>query len=294
MGRYPSGVNRSRIRYVSACVLLLLGVCALAQRVQFSADEQAIEAQIGKLRQVSDADRGKVTRDLALAIRRLPATNGRVLLATGLANLSTEGDFGHGALQEVATTLADALRDDPRPHEVGTPDFAYAELAQLVRYEHVSVRLDNPRYAAAVSALAVTAAEQAKADFTLQDLSGKTWTRSALKGKVVLVNFWATWCPPCRKEMPDLERLYKEFGDRGFVVLAISDEDQSKVKPFIAQAGYSFPVLLDRGRKVNDAYHIQGIPNSFLYDRQGKLVAQAIDMRTRGQFLKMLAQAGLR
>jgi peroxiredoxin len=130
-------------------------------------------------------------------------------------------------------------------------------------------------------------------DFTLSDLQGKSWTLRNLQGKVVLVNFWATWCPPCRKEMPDLQALYGQFKDQGFVVLAISDEDASKVKPFIAENNITYPVLLDPGGKVGQLFQIRGIPKSFVYDRTGKLVAQSIDMRTRGQFLEMLAQAAL-
>ncbi|HUI43423.1 MAG TPA: TlpA disulfide reductase family protein, partial [Terriglobia bacterium] len=106
-------------------------------------------------------------------------------------------------------------------------------------------------------------------------------------------NFWATWCPPCRKEMPDLETLYNRFKDQGFVILAISDEDSSKVQPFIADHHVTYPVLLDPGRKVNGLFEIEGIPKSFVYDREGKLVAQSIDMRTQKQFLEMLSQAGL-
>jgi peroxiredoxin len=130
-------------------------------------------------------------------------------------------------------------------------------------------------------------------DFTLKDLSGKTWTFSELRGKVVLVNFWATWCPPCRKEMPDLETLYTRFGSKGFVVLGISDEETAEVEPFIRDHKISFPVLLDPSRKVNELFVVQGIPKSFVYDRQGKLVAQSIDMRTQKQFLEMLEKAGL-
>jgi peroxiredoxin len=114
-----------------------------------------------------------------------------------------------------------------------------------------------------------------------------------MKGKVVLVNFWATWCPPCRKEMPDLQALYDKYKDQGFVVLSISDEEVAKVSPFITERNISYPVLLDPGRKVNDAFVVEGIPKSFVYDREGKLVAQSVDMRTRSQFQQMLAAAGL-
>jgi len=132
-----------------------------------------------------------------------------------------------------------------------------------------------------------------QADFTLTDLSGKSGTLKQLNGKVVVVNFWATWCPPCRKEMPDLEALYQQFKDQGLVILAISDEDMGKVKPFVAQEKVTYPILLDPGRKVNELFQISGIPKTFVYDRNGKLAAQSIDMRTRKQFLEMLAQAGL-
>jgi len=76
-------------------------------------------------------------------------------------------------------------------------------------------------------------------------------------------------------------------------VLAISDEEAAKVAPFIAERKISYPVLLDPGRKVNDAFIVEGIPKSFVYDRSGKMVAQSIDMRTRTQFVEMLAQSGL-
>jgi peroxiredoxin len=94
--------------------------------------------------------------------------------------------------------------------------------------------------------------------------------------------------------MPDLQALYDKYKDQGLVVLSISDEDAAKVTPFIAEQKISYPVLLDPGRKVNEEFVVEGIPKSFVYDREGKLVAQTIDMRTRSQFQQMLAAAGLR
>jgi peroxiredoxin len=245
------------------------------------------------LRKLPDDVRAHTTKDLALQIRQLPVTANKLSLAGGLANLSTEGEFGHDTLQEVANTLAAALREQPQPSKNGEPDSLYVELASLVRYEHVQVNMDAPQFAAAMAKLEADDAKRQQADFTLTDLQGKTWNLKGLRGKVVLLNFWATWCPPCRKEMPDLEALYLRFKDKGFVVLAISDEDAAKVNPFLAERNITYPVLLDPGRKVNEQFQIEGIPKSFVYDRSGKLVAQSIDMRTRGQFLEMLAQAGL-
>jgi len=280
---------------------------AQQKQVVWSADEKPIFDQIRGLRDLADDVRAGTTKDLALKIRKLPATENKPRLALALAGLSTEGDFGHDTLQEVATTLAETLRERPAPwpkakeSDAGggsgalrSPAYAYVELASLARYEHVEVSLDDEQFRAAMAGLEADDRKREHLDFTLKDLSGKSWTFSELRGKVVLVNFWATWCPPCRKEMPDLETLYGRFGSEGLVVLGISDEKAGKVEPFIREREVSFPVLLDPGRKVNEMFVVEGIPKSFVYDREGKLVAQSIDMRTQKQFLQMLAKAGLK
>jgi|SRR6267142_2473134 len=258
-----------------------------------SAQETAISDQISHLRRLPDDVRARTTRQLAIDIRRLPLTPNKLQLANALANFSTEGDFGHDTLQEVATTLAEALREQPLPMDGNQPNSVYVELATLVRYERVQASLDTPQFAAALAKLEADDKQREHADFTLTDLQGKSWTLQALHGKVVLVNFWATWCQPCRKEMPDLDALYQRFKDQGFVILGISDEDAGKVKQLLAERSVAYPILLDPGRKVNELFRIDGIPKSFLYDRNGKMVTSAIDMRTQGQFLGMLAQAGL-
>jgi len=280
--------------FLSAPGLLASGrVHAGIQQPTLTKPEKAIFDQIRHLRDLSDDVRARTTKQLALEIRRLTGAPHKLDLAFALAGLSTEGDVGQDTLQEVAATLADALRDDPAPMMGNEPAPPYVVLAELVRYEHVKVSLDTPQLAAATAKLDKDDESRQQADFALTDLHGKSWSLKALRGKVVLVNFWATWCQPCRREMPDLDALYKRFKDQGFVILGISDEESAKVKELLSEQKVSYPVLLDPGRKVNELFRIEGIPKNFVYDRNGKLVAQSIDMRTKKQFLAMLAQAGL-
>jgi thiol-disulfide isomerase/thioredoxin len=289
------------IRPVAFLLLITIVVFSLASIAQqkpkreWSPAAQPILDGIRHLRSVPDADRGRVTRDLALRIRELPAGKDKTDLAIGLAHLSTEGDFGSENLQEVTTTLAMVLKETPLPREKnGAPAEPYSELASLVRYEHMKTSFDDPQYSAAMALLEAQDKKLQSADFTLVDTAGKSWTLKQLKGKVVLVNFWATWCPPCRKEMPDLQALSDEFGKQGFVVLGLTDEEPGVVNGFLSKQTYSYPILLDSGRKAAAEFGVDGIPKSFVYDRDGKLVAQSIDMRTRSQFKVMLAEAGLK
>jgi peroxiredoxin len=298
MTRY--GFDRRSARFTRRIVfcmcltgLLLASTALRGQKIVWSGQEQPIVKQLEGLRGLPDELRVGATRQLALDIRQLPATPNKLTLAYELASLSTEGDFGRDTLQEVTDTLASALHEQSVPLQQGKPALPYMELAQLARYEHMQVALDDPQFFAAIAALKAADARRDRADFVLNDLSGKPWTLQSLHGKVVLVNFWATWCPPCRKEMPDLELLYNRFRDQGFVILAISDEQPTKVKPFVTERSVSYPILLDPGRKVNDLFEVQGIPKSFVYNRDGKLASESIDMRTQKQFLAMLRQAGL-
>jgi peroxiredoxin len=292
-GVYDEG-DAMRRRSGLAIAVLLAAVpavlCAQQGRPVLTDREKAIVEQMRKLRSLPDDERAKTTKRLAIDIRRLPDGPNRAGLADSLAHLATEGDPGAGTLQEVATTLAQSLREQP---PAAGQDEPYDTLAQLVRYEHVQATSDDPRFAAAMAKLEADDRARQSADFTLADRKGKRWNLKELRGSVVLVNFWATWCPPCRKEMPDMEALYRRFGLQGLVILAISDEEAGKVQPYIAEHAVSYPILLDPGRKVNELFRIEGIPKSFLYDRTGKIVAQAIDMRTERQFLAMLGLAGI-
>ena len=115
-------------------------------------------------------------------------------------------------------------------------------------------------------------------DFTFPGLDGKKVSLSDYKGKVVLVNIWATWCPPCVKEMPSMEKLYRKFKGENFEILAVSiDETGLKaVAPFMEKTRLTFPALIDSKGTIKPVYRITGIPESFIIDKQGVLIKKIV------------------
>ncbi|MDR2783706.1 MAG: TlpA family protein disulfide reductase [Treponema sp.] len=110
-------------------------------------------------------------------------------------------------------------------------------------------------------------------NFTVRMLDGSTQKLSGLKGNVVFLNFWATWCGPCRTEMPSMETLYQRFKDRSFVMLAIDlQEDSEDVSSFMRQMGLTFPVGIDDG-PIGSMYGISAIPTTFIIDKNGYIIA---------------------
>ncbi|RMH36777.1 MAG: TlpA family protein disulfide reductase [Nitrospirae bacterium] len=111
-------------------------------------------------------------------------------------------------------------------------------------------------------------------DFELRDLEGKVHRLSDYRGNVVLLNFWATWCEPCRKEMPAMQAAYERLKDRGFVVLAINElEDVEQVREHIQKYGHTFEVLLDPDNRVANQYGVVGLPVSVFVDQEGRIQA---------------------
>ncbi|HET7291486.1 MAG TPA: TlpA disulfide reductase family protein [Vicinamibacteria bacterium] len=110
--------------------------------------------------------------------------------------------------------------------------------------------------------------------FRLPSLDGNVVDLAALRGKVVVVNFWATWCPPCVEEMPSLEKLHRTLGPEGLVVLGVSvDEDEATLRSFVQKVGVTFPTLRDPGgRGPSAAYRTTGYPETFVIDPQGALL----------------------
>jgi len=276
--------------------LLLLLVPAFACIHAFGADVNSIKSGLSGLRGLPEAQRAQRTGELAHQIAALPPGKDKLALAVGLSHLATEGDAGRDNLQAVTDTLAQAVKESPvPPGKNNAPSGVYVELAELVRYENMALPAglgEEPQYQAAVQMLADQDKKVESTDFTLRDTHNKKWTLSSLRGKVVVVNFWATWCPPCRVELPALDALADHFAADGLVVLALTDEESMKVIPFF-RADPHFHVLFDTGHKVGNDFFVAGIPRTYVFNREGKLVAEAEDGRTQRQFLAMLQKAGL-
>jgi len=119
---------------------------------------------------------------------------------------------------------------------------------------------------------------QAAPDFTLTNMLGQKVTLSALQGKVVILNFWATWCPPCKEEMPSMEMLYRKYKDQGLVILAVNAEEDGKelVENFLKKNPYTFPILLDSEAEVQNLYNIFRFPETLIIDRNGNIADRVV------------------
>ena len=117
-------------------------------------------------------------------------------------------------------------------------------------------------------------------DFKLEDLNGKSQVLSDYRGKIVFLNFWATWCPPCRAEMPSMQKLFNKADKSKFVMLAVNiGQDIKAVKEFAEENKYTFPILLDREGVIADKYHVSGIPTTFVIDQQGRIMNRVVGSR---------------
>jgi peroxiredoxin len=119
-------------------------------------------------------------------------------------------------------------------------------------------------------------------DFTLEDMDAKKFSLKDYRGKVVLLNFWATWCPPCRREMPSMERLHRKFKSQNFIVLAVNQmEGGDQVFTFTGglELDPTFPILFDKDSSVSRAFGVQGLPTTYLIDKKGNVRFRAIGGR---------------
>ena len=131
------------------------------------------------------------------------------------------------------------------------------------------------------------------ANFTLKYLSGGAWTLKDLRGAVVFVNFWATWCPPCRKDMPDLDALHKRYRKSGLVFLSIFDEPDAKAKSHLADENYKYPILLDPSQKTLEAFVLEYYPQVIRRQSGGLAYGPGAEYADAGAILADVARSGV-
>jgi peroxiredoxin len=139
--------------------------------------------------------------------------------------------------------------------------------------------LQRAAFAAACVVLALSSAQAAAPalagpapDFTLRAMDGTNVRLQEQRGRVVLINFWATWCGPCRQEMPLLNKLYEKYRSSGFVLLGVNvDDDPRNAEALAAKLGVTFPVLLDSAKAVSKSYDLKSMPSTVLIDRDGQV-----------------------
>jgi peroxiredoxin len=176
-----------------------------------------------------------------------------------------------------AETVATLPRPRPAKARVASASSPTAELPSLPPAK--PVERGNDELAGAVSLTRLLPGNgahtgESAGEFQLTDLGGMPVSLSAMRGKVVLLTFWATWCGVCRRELPNLENLYQNLkGHDDFAVLTINlDQRSESVPPFVRKNDYQFPVLLDADNRVSTAYDVSGIPANFIIDRSGKII----------------------
>jgi peroxiredoxin len=133
-----------------------------------------------------------------------------------------------------------------------------------------------------INALGIETPDKAIAapNFTLEDLDGKKVSLEQLRGRVVFLNFWATWCVPCRAEMPAMEKLHREFNDKGLAVIAVNlRENSERVREFFDEMDLTFTVLLDGDGTVSEEYGVWSLPLSYFVNREGVFAGKSIGMR---------------
>ena len=131
-------------------------------------------------------------------------------------------------------------------------------------------------------------------DFTRDDLSGETFRLEELRGKVVMLNFWATWCTPCRIDLPHIEAMHREFSEKGLVVLGVNSEPGALAARFFAEHGYSFPSLVDVEDGIARGYAVKSLPTTIVISRDGDISSYLVGLHPEERLRRELAKAGLK
>jgi len=199
-----------------------------------------------------------------------------VLKAVQLDKLS--GDAANSLETEITTTFRKAQSNPSIPDST----FAFKPPADAKEVE--AFRKPRP--------VAIEIGSEA-ADFQLKDLEGREIQLKSLRGNVVLLNFWATWCGPCRLEMPVIEKLHQQLHGKGLRVFGVNDEEIDTIREYVAEHEYSFPTLVDTDQEAMNLYRIRGIPTMVVIDREGKIAQYRMGLSREGDLRLWLRKAGI-
>ena len=212
-----------------------------------------------------------------------------------------DGIFGPAVLAWIETLDVAAKSNETmllRANENGEFHDAYSRLAELLEERDYNLPQPHPSIMARRDLRSLDHAAHYGTDFSLSSLDGKRFQLSDLKGKVVMIDFWATWCPPCRDALPTIEKIQQQWRDRGLVVLGISDEASHVIQSFLTKNPISYPTLLDPDRRVHNLFgqdgNGQGIPLTVVFDRDGNFLGRVPYPHNEENFLAVLKKAGLR
>ncbi len=193
------------------------------------------------------------------------------------------------ALDEASQSADQRIAGD---HDLGLFARQYAEFARLADEGRIVLPKQHAAIEAQRTLREIEKLQLTVQDFSLSDQDGKTWRLAELRGKVVVLDFWATWCEPCRKALPEVSKLHRDWSGKGVVVLGVDDESAGVVRTFAAKNGIAHPTLIDPGRRVHDLFGVRGIPAAIVIGRDGKLVERVPHPHNEENFRAALRKAG--
>ena len=141
-----------------------------------------------------------------------------------------------------------------------------------------------------ISFFIFTGCKSTSGNFTLMDLDGNEISLSDFNGKVLILNFWATWCPPCREEIPDFVEVYNEYESEDVQFIGVSNEDISTLRSFVEDYNISYPILID-DENIMGKWGISAIPTTFVFDKDGQIISKSVGMMTREQLINIIEDA---